>query len=128
MSRFFKYIYKTCFYLLSFSVLFLGVCRLMIFLPFCVFFTVMNFRRCTVTAQKSCTFLLYFLDVIFVVFSRCNSSMYFHKALTSSLFLSLFFSLMLFVYTFALKHDISRVFHNLFLFILFEALYFFESS
>lgn len=117
------------FSLLFFFVMFLGVCRLMIFLPFCVFFTVTNFCRCTVTAQKSCTFLLYFLDVIFAVSSRCDSSMYFHKSsflvYLTSFFVYLFFFFLI-LYVFALKqYDISRVFHNLFTF---ETLYFLDSS
>lgn len=81
-----------------------------------LFLTVTRFRRCTVIAHKSCTFLLYFLDVIFAVSSRCDSSMYFHKSLTSffvylfSFFLPLspFLSFSLYV----CPKTVSRIFHN----------------
>jgi len=92
----------------------------MIFLPFCVF-TVTSFRRCTITAQKSCTFPLYFLNVIFAASSRCDSSMYFHKSTSS--FVCLFFSLFLFV----CPKTISRVSHNFFYICVLWNFYFLDS-
>lgn len=76
----------------SFSWLFLGACRLMIFLLFCVFFTVTSFRRCTVTAQKSCTFPLFSWCDFRCIFSMWFFNVFPQYVVDVILRLSLFFS------------------------------------